>query len=74
MLTRAPLAPRHAARARDGVGHSFGSPARESWAILSVALRGRRMNLRAAAVVAGVLLALGLVGTFSPIFELFNPD
>jgi hypothetical protein len=45
-----------------------------SWAILTVALRGRRTNLRAAAVAAGVLLALALVGTFSPFFELFKPD
>jgi hypothetical protein len=45
-----------------------------SWAILAVALRGRRMNLRAVAVVAGVLLALALVGTFSPFFELFKPE
>jgi len=45
-----------------------------SWAILAVALRGRRMNLRAVAVVAGVLLALALVGTFSPFFELFTSE
>src|SRR5215216_1553794 len=45
-----------------------------SWAILAVALRGRRINLRAVAVVAGVLLALALVGTFSPFFELFKPE
>jgi len=45
-----------------------------SWAILAVALRGRRMNLRAVAVVTAVLLALALVGTFSPFFELFKPD
>jgi hypothetical protein len=32
------------------------------------------MNLRAVAVVAGVLLALALVGTFSPFFELFKPE
>jgi hypothetical protein len=45
-----------------------------SWAILAVALRGRRMNLRAVAVLAAVLLALGLVGTFSPFFELFKSE
>jgi hypothetical protein len=45
-----------------------------SWAILAVVLRGRRMNLRAVAVVAGVLLALALVGTFAPFFELFKPE
>ena len=45
-----------------------------SWAILAVALRGRRMNLRAVAVLSGVLLALALVGTFSPFFELFKSE
>ena len=45
-----------------------------SWAILAVALRGRRMNLHAVAVITGVLLALALVGTFSPFFELFKSD
>ena len=45
-----------------------------SWVILAVALRGRRMNLGVVAIVAGVLLALALVGTFSPFFELFKPD
>ena len=45
-----------------------------SWAILTVALRGRRMNLGVVAIVAGVLLVLALVGTFSPFFELFKPD
>jgi hypothetical protein len=45
-----------------------------SWAILAVALRGRRMSLRAVAVLAGLLLALALVGTFSPFFELFKSE
>ena len=45
-----------------------------SWAILAVVLRGRRMNLRAVAVVTALLLALALVGTFSPFFELFKPE
>lgn len=45
-----------------------------SWLILAVALRGRRMNLRAVAFVSGVLLALALVGTFSPFFELFKSE
>ena len=45
-----------------------------SWAILAVALRGRRMNLRAVAVVSAMVLALALVGTFSPFFELFKPE
>ena len=44
------------------------------WAVLAVALRGRRMNLRGVAVVAGLLLALALVGTFSPFFELFKSE
>src|ERR671911_510287 len=45
-----------------------------SWAILAVVLRGRRMNLRAVPFVTALLLALALVGTFSPFFELFKPD
>src|SRR5829696_2708063 len=44
-----------------------------SWAILAPALRGRRMNLRPV-VVAAVLLALALVGTFSPFFEMFKSE
>ena len=45
-----------------------------SWAILTVALRRRRMNLRVVAIVSGVLLAFALVGTFSPFYQLFMPD
>ena len=45
-----------------------------SWAMLALVLRGRRMSLRAVTVVAAVLLALALIGTFSPFFELFKSE
>lgn len=45
-----------------------------SWLVLSVVLRRREVDLGKAAVLASVLLALALVGTFSPFFELFKPE
>ena len=37
-------------------------------------LRRRDVNLRTAWLITLVLLALGLLGTFSPFFELFAPE
>jgi hypothetical protein len=45
-----------------------------SWLVLGFALRNRDVDLRKVAIVAGVLVALALVGTFSPFFELFKPE
>jgi len=45
-----------------------------SWAILALALRRREVDLGKVAVISGVLIALGLVGTFAPFFQLFAPD
>ena len=45
-----------------------------SWLILGLALRNRNPGLKTVAIVAGVLIALALVGTFSPFFELFAPE
>ena len=45
-----------------------------SWAALHVLLRRRDVNLRAVWLITLALLALGLLGTFSPFFELFAPD
>jgi len=45
-----------------------------SWAGLHAALRRREVNLRAVWMITLVLLALGLLGTFSPFFELFAPS
>ena len=45
-----------------------------SWIGLGAAFRGRHIDLRKAAIVAGALLALALVGTFSPFFELFTAE
>ena len=44
-----------------------------SWAGLHAALRRRDINLRAVWMITLALLALALLGTFSPFFELFAP-
>ena len=44
-----------------------------TWAGLHAALRRRDVNLRAVWLITLALLALGLLGTFSPFFELFAP-
>jgi hypothetical protein len=44
-----------------------------SWAGLHAALRRRDINLRTVWLITLALLALGLLGTFSPFFELFAP-
>jgi hypothetical protein len=44
-----------------------------SWAGLHAVLRRRDVNLRGVWLITLVLLALALVGTFSPFFELFAP-
>jgi len=44
-----------------------------SWAGLHAGLRRRDVNLRAVWMITLALLALGLLGTFSPFFELFAP-
>jgi hypothetical protein len=44
-----------------------------SWAGLHAALRRRDINLRAVWLITLALLALALLGTFSPFFELFAP-
>jgi len=42
-----------------------------SWLILHFAMRGKNVNFSLAATIAFVLLAIGLLLTFPPIFELF---
>jgi len=44
-----------------------------SWAGLHAALRRRDINLRTVWLITLALLALALLGTFSPFFELFAP-
>ena len=44
-----------------------------SWAGLHAVLRRRDVNLRLIWMITLALLALGLLGTFSPFFELFAP-
>ncbi len=45
-----------------------------SWLILGVVLRNRNPALKAVAIVAGLLIALALIGTFAPFFQLFAPE
>ena len=45
-----------------------------SWAGLHAVLRRREVNLRTVWLITLALLALGLLGTFSPFFELFAPE
>ncbi len=44
-----------------------------SWIILHVLWRGKTVNFQRAATVAFVLLTIGLLLTFPPIFDLFAP-
>jgi hypothetical protein len=43
-----------------------------SWVLLTLILRGRQVDVAKFAIAAGVLVALGLIGTFSPFFQLFG--
>jgi hypothetical protein len=45
-----------------------------SWLGLSVVLRTRSVGLGRIAIVAAILIALALIGTFAPFFQLFAPD
>jgi hypothetical protein len=45
-----------------------------SWAGLTALLRKREVDLGKVAIIAGVLIALALIGTFSPFFQLFASD
>jgi hypothetical protein len=45
-----------------------------SWGGLTLALRGRRVDLAKATVVSLVLVGLGYLGTFSPFFRIFESD
>jgi hypothetical protein len=45
-----------------------------AWAILHFALRGRSFPVAKALPIAVVLIVLGLLGTFPPIFELFAAE
>ncbi len=42
-----------------------------AWLVFHLAFRGRNINFGRVAVVALLLLTLGLLGTFPPVFELF---
>ncbi len=45
-----------------------------SWIVLHVIFRGKNVNFARATTVAFILLALGLLGTFPPFFELFAAE
>ena len=45
-----------------------------SWALLTLVLRRRRLDLVKATAVTVVLLALGYLGTFSPFFRIFESE
>lgn len=44
-----------------------------SWLVLHFLWRGKNVNFQRAATVAFILLAIGLLLTFPPIFDLFAP-
>lgn len=45
-----------------------------SWLVLGFALRYREVNLRTVTIVAALLIALALIGTFAPFFQLFMAE
>jgi hypothetical protein len=45
-----------------------------SWIVLHFAMRGRNVNFNRAATIAFILLAVGLLFTFPPFFELFAAE
>ena len=45
-----------------------------SWGVLTAVLRKRDVELGKVAIIAGVMVGLALIGTFSPFFELFAPE
>lgn len=45
-----------------------------SWAVLHFLWRGKNVNFNRAATVAFILLALGLLFTFPPFYDLFAPQ
>ena len=45
-----------------------------SWLGLGIVLRDREVDLRKVTIVAAILIALALIGTFSPFFELFKAE
>jgi hypothetical protein len=45
-----------------------------SWLVLGIVLRRRDVDLGKVAIITSVLLGLALIGTFSPFFEMFQPE
>src|SRR5512138_2364837 len=44
-----------------------------AWIVLGFLWRGREVNFRVISLVAFILLAIGLIGTFPPVWHLFIP-
>jgi len=44
-----------------------------SWGVLTAVLRKRDLDLGKVALVTGILIGIGLIGTFAPFFEMFAP-
>ena len=44
-----------------------------AWVILGLVWRGREVNFKAVSIVAFLLLAIGLIGTFPPVWYLVAP-
>ncbi len=45
-----------------------------AWIILGIVWRGREVNFKTVSVLAFVFLAIGLIGTFPPVWHLINPE
>lgn len=45
-----------------------------SWLVLGIVLRRRDVDLGKVAIITSVLVGLALIGTFSPFFEMFQPE
>lgn len=44
-----------------------------AWLVLHMSMRGKNVNFSRAATIAFILLAIGLILTFPPVFDLFAP-
>jgi hypothetical protein len=45
-----------------------------AWIILGFVWRGREVNFKAVSALAFVFLAIGLIGTFPPVWHIFAPE
>jgi hypothetical protein len=45
-----------------------------AWAVLHVAMRGKRYETRSALIITLILIAIGVLGTFPTFFQAFAPE